>query len=146
MKILEVIRLFNWEDLCLKQVFVMTFGKFIEEQRKKNGLFYRDIAQALEVSAVYVSDIEKGRKNSFRKDKLEILAELFNLSDEEKNTMFDLAGKQRNIVSPDLLDYIMERQYVRAVLRTARDLDASEADWNMTTAIFKRGKGNDASL
>lgn len=121
----------------------MTFGEFIAERRKVNGLLYRDIAKALGVSTVYVSDIEKGRKNSFKKDKLEILAAMFDLSSEDKNLMFDLAGKQRNMVPPDLLEYIMERYYVRIALRSARDHKADEADWDKAIEIFEEQEKGD---
>jgi hypothetical protein len=43
--------------------------------------------------------------------------------------MYDLAGKKRNAVSPDLPDYIMERDYVRRALRKAMDLNAGEEEW-----------------
>lgn len=55
--------------------------------------------------------------------------------------MFDLAGKQRNSVAPDLPDYIMKRDYVAAALRTARDLDADEDDWLKFVEELKQRKG-----
>ena len=61
--------------------------------------------------------------------------------DEEKTIMFDLAGKRRNSVAPDLPEYIMERDYVSAALRTARDLDADEADWIEFVKELKKRKG-----
>lgn len=111
------------------------------EKRKEKGLIYRDIAEALGVSVVYISDVEKGRRNAFEKDKLETLANLLSLSDEDKTVLFDLAGKQRNEVSPDLPEYIMERDYVRYALRTARDLKADEAEWLRFVEELKRRKG-----
>ena len=53
----------------------------------------------------------------------------------------DLAGKKRNSVAPDLPDYIMEPDYVSAALRTARDLDASEADWLKFVEELRQRKG-----
>lgn len=114
----------------------MTFGEFIAQKRKSKGLLCKDIARALGVSTVYVCDIEKGRKNAFKMDKLETLAVVFNLSREEQSIMFDLVGKQRNIVSPDLLEYIMDRGYVRDVLRIARDNKASESEWQEVIKIL----------
>ena len=55
--------------------------------------------------------------------------------------MFDLAGKKRNSVAPDLPEYIMERDYVSAALRTARDLDASEQEWLNFVEDLKKRKG-----
>lgn len=119
----------------------MTFGEFIAEKRKAKGLIYRDIAEALNVSAVYVSDVEKERRNAFEMDKLNILTSVLDLTDKEKTIMYDLAGKQRNEISPDLPDYIMERDYVRYALRTARDLKADEDEWLRFVEELKRRNG-----
>ena len=44
-------------------------------------------------------------------------------------------------VAPDLPDYIMERGYVAAALRTARDLDAGEKEWNELIEELRKRKG-----
>ena len=47
-------------------------------------------------------------------EKLELISQILTLNDEDKTTMYDLAGKKRNSVAPDLPDYIMEHDYVSA--------------------------------
>jgi hypothetical protein len=74
-------------------------------------------------------------------DKLELVANILILNEEEKAIMLDLAGKKRNSVAPDLPEYIMERDYVSAALRTARDLNASEEEWHKFIADLKKRKG-----
>ena len=74
-------------------------------------------------------------------EKLELISQILMLNDEDKTTMYDLAGKKRNSVAPDLPDYIMEHDYVSAALRTARDLDASEADWLKFVEELRQRKG-----
>ena len=73
--------------------------------------------------------------------KLTQLAKILNLSKEENEQMLDLAGKKRNAVAPDLPEYIMERDYVSAALRTARDLDAGEEEWNQFVEELRKRKG-----
>ena len=52
------------------------------------------------------------------------------LSEDETNTMFDLAaGEKENTVSPDLPEYIMGNEQVRVALRMARDSDKSIEIW-----------------
>ena len=63
------------------------------------------------------------------------------LSDDEYQTMLNLAGKQRKTVAPDLPEYIMDRDYVSAALRPARDLDAGEAEWQRFVEELKKRKG-----
>ena len=80
-------------------------------------------------------------RNPFDMEKLTQLAQILNLSKEENAQMLDLAGKKRNAVAPDLPEYIMERDYVSAALRTARDLDAGEEEWNQFVEELRKRKG-----
>lgn len=117
------------------------FGEFLQQKREAKQITLRKMAEMLKMSAPYLSDIEKGRRNPPEMDKLELIAQILLLSDAEKTVMLDLAGKMRNTVAPDLPEYIMERDYVSAALRTARDLDASEADWLRFVEELKQRKG-----
>lgn len=117
------------------------FGQFLHKQREAKQITLRDMAQLLKISAPYLSDIEKGHRNPPEIDKLDLIAQILLLSDEERVTMLDLAGKMRNTVAPDLPEYIMERDYVSTALRTARDLDASEADWLRFIEELKQQRG-----
>jgi len=105
------------------------FGEFIAQKRIEKGITLRDMASRLGVTAPYLSDVEKDRRNPFDMDKLTLLATILQLSPEENAQMLDLVGKKRNSVAPDLPEYIMERDYVSAALRTARDLNAGEEEW-----------------
>ena len=57
-----------------------------------------------------------------------------------KAEMYDIVGRQKGSVAPDLPEYIMERDYVSAALRTARDLDAGEAEWAKFVEDLKNGR------
>ena len=117
------------------------FGEFLQKKREAKQITLRKMAEMLKMSAPYLSDIEKGRRNPPEMDKLDQIAQILLLSDEERTVMLDLAGKMRNTVAPDLPEYIMERDYVSAALRTARDLDAREADWLRFVEELKQRKG-----
>ena len=117
------------------------FGEFLQTKREQQKITLRQLAEKLDLSAPFLSDVEKGRRNSLDMDRLVMLRQILNLSDEEYETMLNLAGKQRKTVAPDLPEYIMERDYVSAALRTARDLDASEADWLRFVEELKQRKG-----
>jgi transcriptional regulator with XRE-family HTH domain len=119
----------------------LNFGDFLQKKRMEHGMTLRKMAEQLGITAPYLTDIEKDRRNPPEMDKLELIARTLLLSDEEKTIMFDLAGKRRNSVAPDLPEYIMERDYVSAALRTARDLDADEADWLKFVEELKQRKG-----
>lgn len=119
----------------------LNFGDFIAQKREEKKITLREMAKKLDITPPYLSDVEKDRRNPFDLEKLELLANILLLSDEEKTIMLNLAGKKRNEVAPDLPEYIMERDYVSAALRTARDLDAGEDEWLEFVKELKRRKG-----
>ena len=119
----------------------MSFGSFVSMKRIERNISLRKMAELLDVSAPFWSDVEKGRKNPPRLEKLEELANILHLSNEEKTQMFDLAGDGRKAVAPDIPAYIQENGYVAAALRTARDLGASEEDWDKFVEELKKRKG-----
>ena len=116
-------------------------GEFVQEKREEKQITLRKFADAMGFSAPFWSDVEKGRRNPPEIDKLQLIARTLNLSDDENAMMLDLAGKKRNSVAPDLPDYIMERGYVAAALRTARDLDAGEEEWTEFIEELRKRKG-----
>jgi len=117
------------------------FGEFVQEKREEKRITLRKFAEEIKFSAPFWSDVEKDRRNPPEIEKLQLIARTLNLSDEENAMMLDLAGKKRNSVAPDLPDYIMERGYVAAALRTARDLDAGEEEWNEFIEELRKRKG-----
>ena len=119
----------------------INFGDFIAKKREEKQITLRDMAKELDITAPYLSDVEKDRRNAFDLDKLDTLAKIFHLSDEDKTLMYDLAGKKRNAVAPDLPGYIMEKDYVTTALRTARDLDATAEEWLWFTNHLKKNRG-----
>lgn len=117
------------------------FGEFLQKKREERKITLRKMAEMLDITAPYLSDIEKDRRNPPDMDKLEQISSILLLTDADRTLMFDLAGKKRNSVAPDLPEYIMGREYVAAALRTARDLDADEADWMKFVEELRNRKG-----
>lgn len=118
-----------------------SFGEFIASKREEKKITLREMARLLKITPPYLSDIEKDRRNSPDKEKLDEMAVILSLSDEECNYMYDLAGKKRNSISPDLPDYIMERDYVRVALRKAIDLNVGEEEWKKFIEELEDRKG-----
>ncbi|MPN49717.1 hypothetical protein SDC9_197339 [bioreactor metagenome] len=75
--------------------------------------------------------MEKDRNPAPKDDILSRMVELLLLSDEEAEVLYDLAAKSKNTptVSKDLPEYIMDRDIVRVALRTAKDVDATDEEW-----------------
>ena len=117
------------------------FGELLAALREEHDFTLRELARQLGVSAPFLSDVEKNRSAPLTKDRLDQVAEILHLNTDEKTAMFDLVGRQRNTVAPDLPDYIMGRDYVAAALRTARDLNAGEAEWLKFVEDLKKREG-----
>ena len=116
------------------------FGAFIAQKRIEKDVKLKPIAEMLGVSVTYISDIIKGRRNPPDKEGLEALAEALHLSEAERDEMFDLAGRERSQVSPDLPEYIMDENLpnARAVLRRARNQGLGDDFWQEVNRIIDR--------
>ena len=115
------------------------FGKFIETKRKTLGITLRGLAAELNIAPAFMSDIEKGHRYPPQKEKLYEMAKILKLSEEDTNTMFDLAaGERENGIAPDLPEYIMGNQAARTALRMARDKGSSEAVWQKVIDMLEQ--------
>ena len=122
----------------------LAFGKFIEERRKALGITLRGFAAELEIAPAYMSDIEKGRRYPPDK-KLDEIARILSLSGEDKDRLLDMAAMTRTkSVSPDLPEYIMEKDLARVALRRAKNGNLSDEGWKeVIDLIEKRSVKND---
>lgn len=110
---------------------VKTFGSFLREKRLEKGISLRRLADMLNLSPVHMSNLENDRRPAPKTDVLERIASLLLLSKAETEEMYDLAAKSKTSprVSGDLPEYIMENDIVRVALRTAKDVDATDKEW-----------------
>ena len=107
-----------------------TFGAFVRQKRMEQGLSLRGLAARLGLSPVYMSNIETDRKPAPSQENLDKLAEELHLSKADRELFLDLAAASQKMKIPaDLPEYIMERDIVRAALRTAKEVDATDAEW-----------------
>ena len=107
-----------------------TFGSFIRNRRMARGLTLRSMAAKLDLSPVYMSNIENDRRAAPTQEHLERMAMLLQLDKADRERMLDMAARSRqDRVSADLPDYIMDREIVRAALRTAREAGATDQEW-----------------
>lgn len=107
---------------------IITFGEFIRQERIGKSITLRKMADNMGYSPTYWSDIENGRRNPPSMEKLELICSQLNLSPEDKDRLFDLAGDFVQIPPPDLNDYLQEPS-VRRALRTAKKHNVAPKDW-----------------
>jgi len=116
------------------------FGAFLAQKRLEKDVKLKPLAEKLGVSVTYLSDIIKGRRNPPEKDGLEILAQCLGLNQEEHDEMFYLAGKERNQVSPDLPEYIMDEAIpsARVALRRAKNANLGDDFWQEVNKLIDK--------
>ena len=112
------------------------FGKYIDAKRKGRGadgddVKLKDIAAAMGMTASYLSDIVKGRRNPPEMHILDKIAEVLKLTQDEKDVMLDLAGRERESAAPDLPEYLMSEDipHVRMALRRANEKKLGDEFW-----------------
>ena len=92
----------------------MNFGEYISKKRKENNFSIRQLAEKLNISFTYLSDVEKGRAKAFKQEILKKIIEVLELSQEEADMLNDLAGESQNTVAPDVAEYL--KKYPEAVV------------------------------
>ena len=119
----------------------ITFGGFIREKRLAAKINLRKLADILDISPAFLSDIENDHRYPPDKDKIYKISEVLELSKEDTDLLFDLAaGNKKNSVSPDIADYIMTQEKSRVALRMARDKGAGEEEWEKIIQFLEGGK------
>lgn len=118
-----------------------TFGEVLKRLREQKDVTLRELARKLDVSAPFLSDVEKNRRAPLTTERLNQAVTALNLSKSEERELMDAVATQKNTIAPDIPEYIIQRDYVSAALRTARDLDAGEEEWSKFIEDLKKKKG-----
>ena len=75
------------------------FGPFLRSIREKLGKTMRQVADLLGVSVVYISDIERGRRNPPSEDKIRAIAKFFQMPPDD---LLEKAAEDRGKVELEL--------------------------------------------
>ena len=112
----------------------LRFGEFIKKKRLADSreLTQKDVADQLGISRTLLSEIEKGRRKPFDSDKIEVFCRFLNLSDEDRELMYDLAAKETREIPSDIdetLMYTGSGDIARRMLRLTNAGVIQEEDW-----------------
>ena len=107
----------------------MTFGTFISTRRKELKQNLRETEKNRKMAYGCLSDMEQNLRPAPDGDFVDRISEFLQLSKKEHELLLDLAARSRNTVSADLPEYIMENDIVRAALRVAKEVDATDEEW-----------------
>ena len=100
------------------------FGNFIHMFRVEKGYSIREFAIKLDISFVYLSDIEKGARPAPLKH-LDKFIDVLNIEDEEVDDFMDLVYLSHQNW-PELTDFLTTKPRAREFLRKANELNLSD--------------------
>ena len=106
------------------------FGPLLKQLRLSHRVTLRGIASKAGVSSTYISELERGVKVAPSKEVLDKIVKAMNLDRDEASQLYQMAGKTQNTIAYDFPEYIMNRDYVAAALRVARDVGAGKEIWD----------------
>lgn len=118
------------------------FGKYIEQLRKSRDKTLRETGKAIGVSPQFYSEVEKGRRSIFIKERMEKLADFLMLDEEERKTLYDKAKDANNAALPmDCEDYAAGHAFVAEALRLSKATGAGEKEWQQLLDDLRARKG-----
>lgn len=95
-----------------------TFGEFIRGLREERSIGQRQLARVLGISPSYLNDIEKNKRLAPRTEIIQAIADILQAN---PNKIFDLAGKSKNSVPPDIAEIIRDAPEIISLLRTINE-------------------------
>lgn len=98
----------------------MDFGKYLEEKRKSRNYTLRLFAKRINISYTYLADVEKGRSKAFKFEILNKIIEVLQLDEKETDIFYDLAGKSRETIPPDIEEYLKENKEIIKEIRRVK--------------------------
>ncbi len=120
-------------------------GEYIKSLTMERHKSLRKTAKAIEVSPQYLSEVEKGRKSTLTKERLEKLAKFLCLSEEEYYTLMEMSAKARErsdvLMPQDCADFAAN-DFVVEACRLSKETGAGEAEWQVLLDVLRARKGS----
>ena len=108
----------------------MNFGEKLKSIRVEKDISLRKLAEKLGVSAPYLSDVERGQRKPLSGEYIDRVAEVLNLTPEERQSLFVFFSAVRgDVVASDFILYAGDVKNVSAALRKARELNLGDEEW-----------------
>lgn len=112
----------------------MTFGEYLKQKRLDKEITLRGFAKLVDISPVYLCDLEKGRKAAPSMEVMQKMVSKLALNKEESERFYDLAALEQTAKNPipkDLNAFLKDNRVIVSALRTAKDLDATDEEWQV---------------
>ncbi len=109
-----------------------TFGKCIRQQREEKGMTVTKLAEAIGISKIYMSDIERGKRPAPGRNKnneiIDRIISALSIPSEQRGFVIEMAKCTREYLKT-VSEYLPESQTGREFIREALAADLTEDDW-----------------
>lgn len=131
---MEVIKV---DDLKLKTENA-EFGQYLRSVRQAKRISIRQLAKAVSKTPTYISDIEKGNNKPPERELLDRIIAALQLEEfpDIRNSLYDLAAKERKDVPADIKEYLMENESILKIIRTAKESPNEKQIWAKVSQII----------
>ena len=121
----------------------VTFGAYVRQKRLERKITLRTFAKQVGISATFISGMENNEKSAPSDEVLKNIAEILHLDKEETDKLYDLAVQTKawKPVPLDIAETVRENAVVRIALRVAKDLDATDEEWEDFMRRLKENRG-----
>ena len=113
------------------------FGSFIREIRISNDIGQRELAKKIGIAASYLNDIEKNKRSA---PKINIIKKISSILKIDIDLLSDLAGKSKNALAPDIIDYIEKNPNIISLIRTAKNNNFGNLEINQLELSINNSK------
>lgn len=106
----------------------MVFGEYFHSLRTAKGKTQKQIAEAIDKTAMYISGVESGKNGSFQEIDLEKIVYFLELTDQERLELYRNAALSRNKLSKEIADYILTRNRAYTILQMMQRRNLSDEE------------------
>ena len=125
----------------------MNFGDYISQKRKEKNFTIRELANKLNISFTYLSDVEKGRAKAFKQETLKKIIEVLQLNKDDNQTLLNLQKQFENneidlsVMSDEEID-ALNSLYKKQVSELKKILDNKQTELNIIQYRIKGYSSN----
>ena len=121
----------------------IAFGEYVRQKPLERKMTLRAFAKEVGISATFISGMENNEKSAPSDEVLKSISEVLTLDKGEMDRLYDLAAqtKASNPLPLDIAETVRENAVVRIALRVAKDLDATDEEWEDFMRRLKENRG-----
>ena len=118
--------------MCMKK----EIGILIKNRRLKLGFTLRELSKKIDVSPVYLCNIENGNRNLPSNEIIIKIANVLFPVEPDKEDFFDIISKYQNKIPIDIEKYLVNNRNAIKVIRCSNKLNLTNENWEYLHEII----------